>query len=298
MLEIGVEESFLAAAKSAGARTPSPAAPYFVTIGTVEPRKNHLLLLQIWRALAIELKDDAPQLIIIGARGWNNQNVFDLLDRSPALQRKVSQVAHLSDDRMRGLVANARALLFPSFVEGWGMPLVEAMTLGVPAVCSDVPALRESGRDLALYLDPLDAPAWRRVIEDLAASDSSTRRELSARCAMFRSPRWHDHFTQLDACLAAIEPSRVGLARRGLALSDDLLRQRFLEYQRSAERRAPTTPPAAAARGVEAWFVAALNEQHRKKYRKLKRDPVRFFADSKHPRMRKLGQFLARRAKG
>ena len=109
-----------------------------------------------------------PRLVVIGRRGWENEMVIDLLERSAALAPHVVELGDLSDGETHALLGRARALLMPSFTEGLGLPLMEAGLMGVPAVVSDLPALREIGARGTLYLDPLDGPAWRAAITALA----------------------------------------------------------------------------------------------------------------------------------
>ena len=162
----GVEQSSLGPA--APKETDQAGTPYFVVIGTIEPRKNHLLLLQIWRDLALSGHRLMPYLHIVGRRGWENQNVLNLLDRCEAIRPHISEHSSLPDPNLRRLVAGARAVLFPSFAEGFGMPVLEALQLGAPVIASDLPVLREFAGDTPLYLDPLDATAWRLAILDAA----------------------------------------------------------------------------------------------------------------------------------
>ena len=180
-----------------------PAGPYFLCLGTIEPRKNHLLLLHLWRDLAETLGDAAPKLVLIGRRGWENENILDMLERCPALSGKVIEHAGLPDAAVAGLLRGARALLFPSFAEGYGLPLAEALALGVPAICSDLPALREVGGEAPDYLDPLDGPGWRRLILDYAAPDSGLRQAQIARLAAWSAPSWDAHFALVDPWLEA-----------------------------------------------------------------------------------------------
>lgn len=150
---------------------PEPGAPpYFVCLGTIEPRKNHILLLNIWRRLVERQGDHAPRLILIGRRGWENENVVDMIERCPGLQGIVEEHSALPDDAVARLLQGARALLFPSFAEGFGLPLAEAAALGVPVVCSDIPVFREVGGDAPEYLDPLDGLGWLASIERRAAA--------------------------------------------------------------------------------------------------------------------------------
>ncbi len=169
-------------------------APYFVMLGTIEPRKNHLLLLNIWRRMAVSLGPGAtPRLVLIGRRGWENENVLDLLDRCPVLREVVIEHNGLPDQEVSRLIAGARALLMPSFAEGYGLPVAEALALGAPVLASDLPALRETGGGAPEYLDPLDGPAWTRAVLDYATPASPRRRAQLARLTAWRAPTWDDH---------------------------------------------------------------------------------------------------------
>ena len=150
---------------------PSPIAqvPYFVCVGTIEPRKNHLLLLNIWRRLAEETPSP-PKLVLVGARGWENEQTFDVLDRGGFTRPHVYEVSGLSGDGLIQLLANARAVLMPSFAEGYGLPVVEALSLGTPVVASDIPVFAEVSQGCALLRHPLDGIAWRNTILALAES--------------------------------------------------------------------------------------------------------------------------------
>ena len=185
--------------------------PYFAYVSTIEARKNHLLLLNLWRRLAAEFGDASPQLVLIGQRGWEVENVIDMLDRSPSLRGTVIEHNELPDDEMVRLLQGARALLLPSFAEGFGFPVIEALALGVPALCSDIAALRETGGSVPEYLDPLDGPGWRSAILDYAAPASPRREAQLARLGGWRPPLWQDHFARVDRFLA--ETSRAAPCR-------------------------------------------------------------------------------------
>jgi glycosyltransferase involved in cell wall biosynthesis len=183
---------------------PVPLEPYFVVLGTIEPRKNHLLLLNLWRQFAARMGAAAPRLLIVGRRGWENENIVDMLDRCAALRPTVQELGPLPDRRVAELLKGARALLFPSFVEGYGLPLAEALSLGVPVICSDLPALREVGGEVPDYLDPLDGAAWRAAILDYARTGSPARRAQLQRLAGWRAPGWAEHFAAVGGFLGRL----------------------------------------------------------------------------------------------
>ncbi len=181
-----------------------PTEPYFVSIGTIEPRKNHLLLLHLWRDFAAKWGPAAPRLVLVGRRGWENENVLDLLERCTLLKGLVTEAGSLPDPDVAALLAGSRALLFPSFAEGYGLPLAEALAAGAPAICSDLPALREVGGDVPEYLDPLDGAGWRRMVLDYATPDSRARSAQLTRMRAWTAPGWDDHFEAVDGLLARV----------------------------------------------------------------------------------------------
>ncbi len=162
----GVHFATLAAAASCGpgGADAAPTHPYFVCLGTIEPRKNHALLLAVWRRLAATLGAAAPHLVLIGRRGWDCEHVHRLIDRTPGLRGLVHEHNSLADGEVVRLLRGARALLYPSFAEGFGLPVAEALALGVPVICSDIPPHREVGGDAPVYLDPTDGPGWEAAV--------------------------------------------------------------------------------------------------------------------------------------
>ena len=185
----------------AGLLGPPPERPTFVMLGTIEARKNHLLLLQIWAQLVRDHGAAAPRLLIIGQRGWECEQVFDLLDRSEILRGTVVEAAGCSDAELDRHLRSARALLFPTLVEGFGLPLIEALAVGTPVIASNLPVFHEIGQDVPDFIDPLDGPGWEAAILSYASDTSVERQAQLARLANFRAPTWDDHFAKVDAWL-------------------------------------------------------------------------------------------------
>ena len=177
-------------------------SPYFVCVGTIEARKNHLLLLNLWRQLAEQLGDASPRLVLVGQRGWETESAIDMLERCPAMRGIVLERNNLPDGEMAGLLKGARALLLPSFAEGFGFPLVEALALGVPVLCSDLAALRENGGAVPEYFDPLDGPGWRAAVVDYSRPASPRREAQLNRLGGWAPPSWEAHFAAVEALIA------------------------------------------------------------------------------------------------
>ncbi len=178
-------------------------APYFVIVGTLEPRKNHLLLLNIWRELAAR-GGDTPKLVCVGSRGRGAAQIIDGLERSKVLAPHVRRVSGLSSESLRRLVANARALLAPNFAEGYGIPLVEALAIGAPVVCSDIPVFREVTQDCAKFLSPLDGAGWLAAIRQLAENGSAASDDARRLARSFRAPNWTEYFAGVEAFLDSL----------------------------------------------------------------------------------------------
>lgn len=172
-----------------------PKPPYFVTVGTIEPRKRYDLLLDVWDDLVAQYgKDKTPQLFVCGSRGWNNQAVFDRLDALPA-DHPVRELPGLSDPAIAALVRDACAMIFPSDAEGYGLPPIEATCLGTPVICQELPVYRETLSDIPVYLTAPDRYLLIKLVQSLL-SGSSTTDKASARQG-FVAPDWDDHFDRV-----------------------------------------------------------------------------------------------------
>lgn len=178
--------------------------PYFLCLGTIEPRKNHLLLLNLWRQFAEKLPPEAvPRLVIVGRRGWENEQIIDMLDRCPALHGLVEEISGCSDQRLSALLRGTRALLMPSFAEGFGMPVAEALSVGTPVICSDIDAHKEVGGTTPHYLDPLDGNGWKQAIMDFAEQGGAYQAQL-ARIPSWHNPSWDDHMQIVIAAINSL----------------------------------------------------------------------------------------------
>lgn len=173
-----------------GPRRSDPPAdpPHFVVLGTIEPRKNHALLLDVWEALP----DPKPKLYILGRRGWENSEVFaqlDAADPATIIERNDASDAEAAD-----LIATAAGFLFPSVIEGFGLPPLEAAALGTPVLCTDLPVYREFLDDIPVYLKPQDRYAWTQHIVSLTRDPRAARRIHHDKMREFNPPTWDAHF--------------------------------------------------------------------------------------------------------
>jgi glycosyltransferase involved in cell wall biosynthesis len=167
--------------------TPRPRAPYFVTVGTIEPRKNLTLLMDVWEHLAATMSPNSlPGLVLIGRRGWEDPRVLRRLDALKVRLPEVREIADASDAARSAYVSGARALLFPSLAEGYGLPPLEALSLGVTPVCAPLPVYGETMGEAAVYARSMGLYHWAEIAGDMATSTAP------AAGRTWRPPAWDD----------------------------------------------------------------------------------------------------------
>ncbi len=174
--------------------------PYVLAVGTLQPRKNYVRLI---RAFA-SLRSDDIQLAIAGGRGWLYQEVLTEAEKHAD---RVRMMGFVEETDLPALYRGATLFAFPSFYEGFGLPVLEAMACGVPVVCSNGSSLPEVAGEAALLVDPHDeqglAEALRRVLED-----EELRQEMVAR-GLEQAARftWERAARQLLATFDAVAPA-------------------------------------------------------------------------------------------
>ncbi len=173
---------------------------YLLILGSVEPRKNITAMIHAYRASNVMLP-----LVIAGPDGWRAAEVNALIDHTP----RVIRVPYLDRGDAMRLVANARALLFASLAEGFGLPMVEAMAMGVPVMTSDRGALAEVADGAALLVDPGDEHAMAVAISRIASDDvlCDTLKQLGlARAPAFSLSRFADRLGAIYAGIVHADP--------------------------------------------------------------------------------------------
>jgi len=143
-------------------------APVYLMVSTIEPRKNHAYLLDAFEQLWA--KDSPACLCIVGKVGWKCDALIGRINAHPQLNRRLFMFNQLDDGGLEYAYEHARALVFPSHVEGFGLPLVEAMQRGLPVMASDIPVFHEIGGDYMAYFDLQRPATLAQLIEGFEAS--------------------------------------------------------------------------------------------------------------------------------
>ncbi|MEQ8365319.1 MAG: glycosyltransferase [Roseicyclus sp.] len=170
---------------------------HIVMLGTIEPRKNHALMLDVWEALAREIPaTDLPQLHIIGRPGWRMDDIMARVRTHPLLGHALHYHGPLPDAEVASHLARAGALVFPSLAEGYGYPPLEAAHAGALPICSDLPVFRETLGDCAVYVKNADLYSWLETIKKYVVGNVE-----APDLARFNVPSWADHFSQVGKAL-------------------------------------------------------------------------------------------------
>lgn len=128
---------------------------FWLSVGTIEPRKNHKILLQSYARLKSLVKNPMP-LVLAGGKGWMMEN-FDETLQEMGLSEDVLLLGYVSDTELEWLYQNCFAFVYPSLFEGFGLPVLEAMSKGAPVITSNVSSIPEIVADAGVLIDPTDS---------------------------------------------------------------------------------------------------------------------------------------------
>lgn len=182
-----------------------PSQPYFVVLGTLEPRKNHAFLLYLWQRMILEWRwAHIPRLLIIGQVGWMCGDLLHELQFNEKLKAHVEFLPDCSDAEVQAYLQGARALLFPSHAEGFGLPLLEALAAGVPVLASPLPVFMEIAGNIPDYLDTDDEEVWLQAIRDFSDREDARRQQQIQRMRDFAAPGWPEHFQKFEAFVSRL----------------------------------------------------------------------------------------------
>lgn len=171
-----------------GERPDVPFRRYLFSLGTLEPRKNIPVLFEALAELTRQGLADDLGLVIAGGRGWKEQGIFERLKRL-GIEDRVSFLGYVEDRQLPDLFRGCEGFVFPSLFEGFGMPVLEAMTAGAPVLTSGRGAMKEIAGDAALFFDPESPADVARAIGQLLTEPTATR-TARIECGRARAARF------------------------------------------------------------------------------------------------------------
>jgi glycosyltransferase involved in cell wall biosynthesis len=161
--------------------------PYFLSIGTIEPRKNVDTLLAAWNSLSASFRDEY-ELVIAGMPGWQSDATMQRI--RDAEGSGVRYLGYVAEPNLPGLTAGATALVYPSLYEGFGLPVAQAMASGCPVITSNVSSLPEVAGEAALMIDPLSVSELAAAILRMGNSSELRQRLRAAGIAQAAQFTW------------------------------------------------------------------------------------------------------------
>lgn len=182
---------------------------YVLVAGTIEIRKNHIYVVHIWERLLAVLGKATPQLVFVGKWGWQVAELRDYLETTGTLEDKLLIYNGIPDDQLAFLYQHCLFTIYPSFAEGWGLPVGESLAYGKPCIASGVTAIPEVGGDLCRYVDPHDVDAGFAVVHQVLADRADLARWTERVHREFRPKSWQDFaFEFYSATLACGETAQ------------------------------------------------------------------------------------------
>lgn len=165
--------------------------PYILTVGSLEYRKNHIMLLNAWRYMLEEQGYTPPKLYIVGRKGWLDHDIEYQLDNDIRLTGHVEVLKGLSDTDLCLLYENAMFTLYPAFYEGWGLPIAESLCFGKPCIASRSSSMLEIAPGLVRHAHPLLLNEWVEQIRALADNPAELQRECERVRHGYQRTRWN-----------------------------------------------------------------------------------------------------------
>jgi glycosyltransferase involved in cell wall biosynthesis len=187
-----------------GRKLPEPGS-YVLYVSTIEVRKNHAILVRVWRALIDQWGEGrVPTLVFAGGVGWLVQDLMRQLVNTDWLGGKVIVIEAPDDAELAALYRGCMFTVFPSLYEGWGLPVTESMAFGKPCVVANTTSLPEAGGDLARYFDPENLRDALAVIGAVIADPAGLAAWEARVRAEFRPVDWSETARAVVAGLAAL----------------------------------------------------------------------------------------------
>ena len=130
--------------------------PYFLSISTLEPRKNIDTIIKSFSELVLQEKIQDVNLVLVGTKGWDFDKIFEIIAVSPQIKNRIIFTGYVPDEDLAALYSGALCFVYMSLCEGFGLPPLEAMQCGTPVICSDTTSLPEVMGDAGILVNPTD----------------------------------------------------------------------------------------------------------------------------------------------
>ena len=185
--------------------------PYLLTVGSIEYRKNHIMLLNAWRYMIEEQNYVPPKLYIVGRQEWLDNDIEYQIENDLRLKGRVEILKGLQDIDLRVLYEKTMFTLYPSFYEGWGLPIAESLCFGKPCIASRSSSMVEIAPGLVRHAHPLLLNEWVEQIRLLADNPAELKNECARVKRTYKQSSWKDTALQMRDGLFSSHPEIMEL---------------------------------------------------------------------------------------
>ncbi|MCR4930514.1 MAG: glycosyltransferase family 4 protein [Lachnospiraceae bacterium] len=176
---------------------------YVLTVGTIEPRKNHAFLLD---AFEKGLFDKDIKLIFAGKIGWNVEELEQRINNHPEKDKRFFHFVGLTDEGIDYLYSHAFLVAFPTYAEGFGLPIIESLERGTPVLATDIPVLREVGKEYCRYFKLNDIDDFTDKLLNLTENPEEYNK-LKEEVGKFKPSTWEEAADKVVAALETLKPA-------------------------------------------------------------------------------------------
>lgn len=170
---------------------------FILSVGTIEIRKNHMLLYYVYK-LAQEKGIELPQLVIVGSRGWLTGDFQHLIASDPSLKDKIVILDNIDDNALAWAYSNCLFTVYPSMYEGWGLPIAESLAYGKVCLSSNTSSMPEVGRTCSDYFSPYSSEECLNKIKEYVSTDAVIKNKETQIRSEYKVTAWSSAYSQVD----------------------------------------------------------------------------------------------------
>ncbi len=193
---LGDDFSFVKPQKPQHAAFRNKDVPFILCVGTIEARKNHTLLYYVYK-LAKERGIVLPGIVAVGRKGWQSDDIYNIITSDPDTKDLFLLMTDTSDEELAWLYDNCLFTVYPSFYEGWGLPVAESIMHGKVSLASDTSSIPEIAGGLIDYFSPYSADECLAMIQKLLVP--GRLRQAEERIEKYKKTSWDDTFHQVQS---------------------------------------------------------------------------------------------------
>jgi glycosyltransferase involved in cell wall biosynthesis len=229
-------------ARQLGERTAEVlAAPYVLSVGTIEVRKNHMYMIRLWEQLIANNVPNIPNLVFVGKTGWDIEAFNRYLDSSDHLGGRLYMLRDISDYELGKLYEHAMFTMYVSFAEGFGLPIAESLAHQKPCIASDRTSMPEVGGKLARYVNPDNVNEGFQLVSALLQNPKQLADWAAEITASFVPKSWSQFVAEYYDAVLRIAQAELPGAVNALVEAGDIVGMGRDELTRRGAARLPVT---------------------------------------------------------